>query len=80
MSRRVMFTDRYDVAGGGMIRLLKHLCIHKGIPLGNLFGGPGLKCVIMLSLLHYFGTPIYWMLTRLERPLRFVYNRAKNLL
>jgi len=80
MSNKEMFNHRYDLAGGTMFRLIKHLLIHKFIPLGNLFGGPGAKCLIMLFLLHYLGRPIYWILTRWERPLRFMYARVRKIL
>lgn len=78
MVEKVIFNQRYELAGSGMLRLIKHLILHRFIPLGNLFGGPGAKCLVMLSLLHYFGGPIYWILINWERPLRFLYNRVKK--
>lgn len=54
----------YDLQGLEISRLAKITLIGKILPLGNLAGGPGTRDIIILSLLHYFGYPVYLFLAR----------------
>lgn len=58
--KRVL-SKSYDVMGHGILRLIKLAVIGKGIPIGNLRGGPGVRCLAVLGVLHYFGYPLYWV-------------------
>lgn len=74
---RKVFTSRYDLAGADLIRLMKLAVIGKCIPIGNLRGGPGVRCLGILSLLHYFGYPLYYINARYGDRLQFL-RRALN--
>lgn len=58
--KRVLNT-RYDLSGNDIARLFRLAAIGKILPLGNLRGGPGLRCLVVLSLLHYLGYPLYYI-------------------
>ncbi|BHH83332.1 hypothetical protein LA52FAK_16210 [Desulforhopalus sp. 52FAK] len=49
--------SRFELTGYTMARLLKICALGKIVPIGNLRGGPGGRCLLVVSLLHYFG---YW--------------------
>ena len=55
----------YDLQGLEISRLLKMAFISKILPLGNFSTGPGARFLIILSLLHYAGYPIYALLARI---------------
>lgn len=67
---------RFDLAGNELSRLLKLAIFGKFIPLGNLWGGPGARCLVILSILHYLGYPLYLVVAkyghRLHVPRRIV--------
>jgi len=52
-----VLNSRYELTGNEMSRLIKISAIGKCVPIGNLRGGPGGRCLCVLTLLHYFG---YW--------------------
>lgn len=54
----------YDLHGLEISRLAKTTLIGKILPIGNLRGGPGIRHLLILSLLHYYGYPIYLFLAR----------------
>lgn len=74
-----MFTKNYDLSGMGITRLIKHLIMNRFLLVGNMFGNPGLRYLTILMLLHFLGGPIYWLLTRWERPLRFLLSRLRRI-
>lgn len=51
--------ERYDLEGIELSRLVKIAIFSKIVPMGNFYGGPGRRCLVVLALLHYFGYPIY---------------------
>ncbi len=55
---------RFDLSGNEISRLLKISFFGKVVPIGNLRGGPGGRCLIVLSILHYCGYPMYWLQAR----------------
>lgn len=58
---RSVFTRRFDLDGNELSRLLKIAVFGKIVPIGNLRGGPGARCLAVLTLLHYLGYPLYWV-------------------
>jgi len=56
--------NRFDVTGHETLRLIKLSAFGKIIPVGNWRGGPGLRCLVIVSVLHYFGYPLYWLNAR----------------
>jgi len=79
MKEQMVFDDRFDIAGNGILRFIKHLLVNRMMLLGNLFNNPGARCLIILVVLHYFGGPIYWIFTRWERPIRFLLTRIRQI-
>lgn len=61
--RRVV-NRRFELSGNSHFRLLKLSLIGKFVPVGNLRGGPGVRCLAVLSLLHYCGYPLYYVRAR----------------
>lgn len=61
---RSVFTRRFDLDGNELSRLLKIAMFGKIVPIGNLRGGPGARCLAVLALLHYMGYPLYWINAR----------------
>ena len=59
-----VFNSRYELKGYEMSRLIKISAIGKFVPIGNLRGGPGGRCLCVLTLLHYFGYYGYWLRAR----------------
>lgn len=55
-----VLNSRYELMGNEMSRLIKISAIGKFVPIGNLRGGPGGRCLCVLSVLHYFGYFGYW--------------------
>lgn len=56
--------ENYDLQGLEISRIIKIMLIGKILPVGNLSTGPGTRYLIILSLLHRFGYPIYLLLAR----------------
>lgn len=61
-----LFTNNYDLNGLSILRLLKLMCYSKIFPLGNFGTGAGTKCLLVLSVLHTFGRPVFTFYTRYE--------------
>jgi len=57
-------TSGYDLQGLGIFRLARLALIGKYLPLGNFLGGPGARCLAVLTFLHYLGYPYYFLLAR----------------
>ncbi|SDP09839.1 hypothetical protein [Desulforhopalus singaporensis] len=56
--------SRFDLTGNGIIRVMKLAAFGKIVPVGNLRGGPGIRCLVVVGLLHFFGYPIYYINAR----------------
>lgn len=63
---------RYDLSGTEISRLIKIAIFSKILPMGNFRGGPGGRCLVILSLLHYCGYPVYRILAQYGHRLRFL--------
>jgi hypothetical protein len=69
---KTVLNKRFDLVGNELSRLLKIALFGKFVPIGNLRGGPGARCLAILSLLHYFGYPLYWIVARYGHKLQFL--------
>ena len=70
----------YDLQGLEIHRIIKVTVLGRILPIGNLPTGPGARFLIVLSLLHHFGYPIYMLLARfghLIKPLRQISTRLR---
>ncbi|PHR28325.1 MAG: hypothetical protein COA36_07055 [Desulfotalea sp.] len=73
--------SRFELTGYEMSRLIKISVFGKFVPIGNLRGGPGGRCLCVLSLLHYFGFWGYWLKAKHGHRLNFIkpmYRRIKR--
>lgn len=59
-----VLNKRYELTGNEMLRLIKISAFGKIVPIGNLRGGPGVRCLVVLSVLHYFGALGYYLKAR----------------
>lgn len=69
---KTVLNKRFDLGGNELSRLIKTALFGKFIPIGNLRGGPGARCLAILSLLHYLGYPLYWLVARYGHRLHFL--------
>lgn len=74
-----ILTHRYELQGLGILRLARLALLGKYLPLGNLLGGPGARCLAVLSFLHYFGYPFYYLLARHGHRLQGLRHRLRRL-
>ncbi len=75
-----VLNNRFDLTGNEMSRLLRLSAFGKFIPIGNLRGGPGLRCLVVLSVLHYFGYPVYFIKAKYGHRLGKIKALAKRVL
>ena len=76
-----IFNKQYDLRGNEISRLGRTALFSKFIPIGNLRGGPGARCLITLSVLHYTGGVLYWVQARYGHrllPLRTLVSRFRQ--
>lgn len=71
--------NRHDLQGNELPRLIKTAMMSKVVPLGNFRGGPGGRCLAVLTLLHYFGYPIYRILAQYGHRLQMFRRLAARL-
>ena len=69
-------TDKhYDISGQEIVRIGKHYFISKLSRYENLSGGPGLKCLMVLFVLHRGGWLSSWLLSRFEGKIKAYLHR-----
>lgn len=76
-----MLTKRFDLAGSEISRVIRILMFNRLIPVGNLAGGGGIRCLMIIAILHTLGRPIFWLLIKQEQrfhALHMVFNRLKR--
>ena len=61
-----VMTSRFDVQGNTISRVIKQDLIFRVLPIGSFGGGPNLKFLVGLWLLHYVGRPLLWLRVRFE--------------
>jgi hypothetical protein len=74
-----ILNKNYDLQGLEISRLAKITLIGKILPLGNLRGGPGIRHLLILSLLHHYGYPMYLFLARYGQRLTILRRIAARL-
>ncbi len=74
-----LLTGRCDLAGNGILRVFQHQLTAKCVPMGSYKGGAGLKCLVVFTVLHYLGAPIFSVLIRFERQLHGLYRLKQRL-
>lgn len=78
---KTVLTKRFDLAGSEISRIVRILMFNRLIPVGNLAGGGGLRCLVTIAVLHTLGRPIFWLLIKQEQrvhALHKVVNRLKE--
>lgn len=73
MAKKIM-SRGYDLTSNPISRVFWHSLRSRCIPMGNYRGGAGLKCLVILSVTHYFGRPIFWCITRFEPQMARLYR------
>lgn len=56
---KTVLNKRFELQGNSHFRLLRLAIFQRIIPIGNLRGGPGVRCLVILTILHYLGYPLY---------------------
>lgn len=75
-----LVTSRDFDTGRGEIRRLSRLWLFsRFVPLGNFAGGPGLRCLVVLRLLHGLGPWLVPLAIRGEKLLHRVHVLARRL-
>ncbi len=69
---KTVLNKRFELTGNEFFRLLGVSLFGKFVPIGNLWGGPGLRCLAVLTLLHYVGFPGYWIKAKYGHRLQFI--------
>ncbi len=69
---KAVLTKGYDLTSGGILRTMRLALFARFIPVGNLAGGPGARCLLVLCILHIFGAPLYNLNARYGEKLRWL--------
>ncbi len=75
---RNVTNKRLESGRGDILRVSRLALLNKWVPLGNWSTGPGLRCCVILSILHYVGQPLFVLLVRYENQLTALYRRLKQ--
>lgn len=71
---QTVLSGRYDLTGNGISRTFLQQVYSRVIPMGNFSGGAGLRCLLVLLVLHGVGRPVFRVLIRFERQLSSLYR------
>lgn len=71
-----LLSSNFDLTGSETLRVGRTFVMSKLIPLGNFGGGPNIRCLLVLMVLHYFSKPVFWLLVREEH---FVYRILRKI-
>lgn len=66
LKKRTITTSSYDMRGHSIWRVLWQDIISRTMPFGNFGGGPNLKYIARLLLLHTVGRPLVALVLRLR--------------
>ena len=78
-SGKKIFTTSYDLGGNPVGRLARLCALAKYLPIGNLRGGPGLRWLMTMLLLHTFGRGLFGLIIRQEQRLHRLYQLRHTL-
>lgn len=73
-----IFSSSFGIEGNGLFRFIRLYCISRIVPIGHLGSGPGPRCLLVLTFLHYFARPGFWLLARKEDTIRRLYGKIKG--
>jgi hypothetical protein len=65
----------YEPQRGEIRRIARMAALARVVPIGNIGGGPGLRCLAVLLLLHGLGAPLFRLLIRIEPKLAALHRR-----
>ena len=71
-------TASLEPRAGEIRRIIKMAAFAKIIPIGNIGGGPGFRCLINLFVVHSLGAPFFTVLIRIEPFLARLYQRLQR--
>ena len=83
-ANKPVLCKRYDIQGNALPRIIGHWVRIKTSIMGNYNSGPGLRCLLTLWMLHYFGKPMFMLRTWLKNQyglkarVRGLLNRLKR--
>lgn len=77
--KQPVLTKRFDLAGNTVPRVFRHQVLARLIPMGNYRGGAGFRCLLVFTVLHYLGGPLFRVLIRFERELAGLYKLKERL-
>lgn len=69
---------RFDLYGNEINRIGKYYLISRIARFGNYGGGPGLKCLLIVFIAHFFGKPLGWILVFFEEQLKLLLNKMRS--
>lgn len=69
----------FDLGGFECLRVARLLMLNRIIPIGNFGGGGGVRCLVVLAILHLLGRPIFRLLIHYEHRLHSLYMFMKKL-
>ena len=75
---RKVTNQRMEAGRGDILRQSRFALLDRFVPLGSFGGGPGLRCLAVMTVLHYFGRPLFVLLIRYENQLTTLYRRLKR--
>ncbi len=78
MKKDVVTDTHYDIGRGEIVRISRLSLLNKFIPLGHLGGGPGLRCLLVLFVVHRFGGLVFRILMFEEERLTRLYVRLRK--
>lgn len=74
-----LFTTNYDIQGAESLRVSKTYFMSRFIPLGSFGTGPDLRCLLVITVLHYFSRPVFWLLVRREQTMLRIFNKFRRI-
>lgn len=69
----------FDLTGIEISRVIRLLMLNRLIPLGNLAGSGGLRCLLILAVLHTVGRPVFRLMIRYEQQIHSFYMILKRI-
>jgi hypothetical protein len=78
MAKKIM-NDGFDLTSNPTGRVFSHYLLSRFIPMGVYQGGAGLKCLLIFTVTHYFGRPIFWFVARFEPQMARLYRLKERL-
>ena len=74
-----LLTNSFDLNGVEIQRVVRLLMLNRLIPLGNLAGSGGLRCLFTLAVLHTVGRLVFRVMIRYEQQIHSFYMILKRI-